>query len=47
MGNSFSGIQRCQISANLPVLWTRNGDRTAFLADYCKDALATPVLAIT
>ncbi|PPS45131.1 phytanoyl-CoA dioxygenase family protein [Chroococcidiopsis sp. TS-821] len=23
-----------------PILWTKNGDRTPFLADYCKDALA-------
>jgi phytanoyl-CoA hydroxylase len=28
-----------------PILWTKNGDRTPFLANYCKDALATPVLA--
>lgn len=27
-----------------PILWTKNGDRTPFLVNYCKDALATPVL---
>lgn len=28
-----------------PILWTEDGYRTPFLADYCRDALATPEIA--